>query len=390
MKSSLKTLAAQAFSRLRAAHRFRTKSVLKQQGDIFDGFLFFVVAGMNIAVHRGLEIRLSQDALDGLHVRASVVQHCSYRVPEDVRRGSMEVHRSVDALHHTSEGSERQRLLRVIAADDKTLFAQGQEVGKQVWNQAATLHREVIIANRVKTMNNSVHYNVDAIHNAIAENKQISFQYFHHDIGKKKVYSNKGEKVFVSPWALIYTDDNYYLLAFHTQRQEFRHYRVDRMDKVEKAMYDREGQEAFAKVDMAEYTKYTFSMYRGDKQPVTMRFTIDMVDAVMDRFGRDVLMLKADDRHFEVTAVVSVSPQFFGWVFGLGNKVEIIRPDDVREQMKDVLKQTLSKYDDNKWRRLSRFSNCTNSAKKDCCCRFAQWQREQDAKHPFVLLTEGL
>ena len=189
---------------------------------------------------------------------------------------------------------------------------------------------------------------MDAIHNAIAENKQISFQYFHHDTGKKKVYSNKGEKVFVSPWALIYTDDNYYLLAFHTQRQEFRHYRVDRMDKVEKAMYDREGQEAFAKVDMAEYTKYTFSMYRGDKQPVTMRFTNDMVDAVMDRFGRDVLMLKADDRHFEMTAVVSVSPQFFGWVFGLGNKVEIIRPDDVREQMKDVLKQTLSKYDDNK------------------------------------------
>jgi len=211
--------------------------------------------------------------------------------------------------------------------------------------QAATLHREVIIANRVKTMNNSVHYNVDAIHNAIAENKQISFQYFHHDIAKKKVYSGKGEKVFVSPWAMIYTDDNYYLLAFHTQKQEFRHYRVDRMDKVEKAMYDREGQEAFAKVDMAEYTKYTFSMYRGDMQPVTMRFNNDMVDAVMDRFGRDVLMLKADDRHFEMTAVVSVSPQFFGWVFGLGNKAEIIRPDDVREQMKDALKNAFSKYD---------------------------------------------
>ena len=136
---------------------------------------------------------------------------------------------------------------------------------------------------------------------------------------------------------MIYTDDNYYLLAFHTQKQEFRHYRVDRMDKVEKTMYDREGREAFANVDMAEYTKYTFSMYRGDKQPVTMRFTNDMVDAVMDRFGRDVLMLKVDDRHFEVTAVVSVSPQFFGWVFGLGNKVEIIRPDNVRQKMKEAL-----------------------------------------------------
>lgn len=114
------------------------------------------------------------------------------------------------------------------------------------------------------------------------------------------------------------------------------------------AMYDREGKEAFAKVDMAEYTKYTFSMYQGDKQPVTMRFTNNLVDAVIDRFGKDVLMLKVDDKHFEVTAIVSVSPQFFGWVFGLGNKVEIIRPDDVREQMKDALKQTLSKYEDKK------------------------------------------
>lgn len=113
---------------------------------------------------------------------------------------------------------------------------------------------------------------------------------------------------------MIYTDDNYYLLAFHTQKQEFRHYRVDRMDKVEEALYDREGREAFDKLDMADYTKYTFSMYQGDKQPVTMRFSNNMVDAVMDRFGRDVLMLKADDRHFDVTAVVSVSPQFFGCI----------------------------------------------------------------------------
>ena len=111
-----------------------TKSFLKQQRDIFDGFLFFVVAGMNIAVHRGLEVRLSQDALDGLHVRASVVQHRAYRVPEDVGRGPMEVHRSVDALHHTSERCERQRLLWVISTDHKALLTHGQEVGKQSRN----------------------------------------------------------------------------------------------------------------------------------------------------------------------------------------------------------------------------------------------------------------
>ena len=97
---------------------------------------------------------------------------------------------------------------------------------------------------------------------------------------------------------------------------------------------------------MAEYTKYTFSMYRGDKQPVTMRFTNDMVDAVMDRFGRDVLMMKVDDRHFEVTAVVSVSPQFFGWVLGLGEMAEIMEPESVRQQMKEYIDKIAVKYHD--------------------------------------------
>lgn len=98
-------------------------------------------------------------------------------------------------------------------------------------------------------------------------------------------------------------------------------------------------------MDMAEYTKYTFSMYQGDKKPVTMRFSNNLVDAVMDRFGKDVLMMKADDRHFDVTVTVSVSPQFFGWVLGLGNMVEIIGPEDVREQMKDALGKVFSKYE---------------------------------------------
>lgn len=208
--------------------------------------------------------------------------------------------------------------------------------------QAATLQREVIIANRVKTMNNSVHYSVDAIHRAIAANKQISFQYFHHDTSMKKVYSNKGEKIFVSPWAMIYTDDNYYLLAF--VGKEFRHYRVDRMDKVAQALYDREGKEAFDKLDMADYTKYTFSMYQGEKQSVTMRFANFMMDAVMDRFGKDLLIMKSDDRHFEISVSVSVSPQFFGWVFGLGNKVEIVGPENVRGAMKDFIEKVEQKY----------------------------------------------
>lgn len=108
---------------------------------------------------------------------------------------------------------------------------------------------------------------------------------------------------------------------------------------------DRRGQEAFEEVRTEDYTNYTFNMYQGDVESVTMRFDKKLVDTVLDRFGRDTVILKRGPDHFDITAVVSVSPQFFGWVFGLGNKAEIIRPDDVREQMKDALKSAFSKYD---------------------------------------------
>lgn len=134
LQKVLKTLVAQAFSGFSLTHILRIKSTLEQQGDILDGFLLFVVAWVDIPVHGCLEVRLSQDALDRLHICPCVVQHRAYRVPENVRGGPMEVHRGVDAFHHTSERSECQRLLWVVSTDNKALLAHGQEVGKQVWD----------------------------------------------------------------------------------------------------------------------------------------------------------------------------------------------------------------------------------------------------------------
>ena len=194
--------------------------------------------------------------------------------------------------------------------------------------EAKELNREVIIANRVKSISSStaLFRNVDAIHRAITANAQVSFQYFDFDLKKQKHYMKKGERYVVSPWAMIYTDDNYYLLAYTDGK--FKHFRVDHMDNteamvtmiadVEIASLEREGAEAFAKLDMSAYTKYTFSMFGGETVPVTMVFQNRMMGAVMDRFGRDVVVMKEDERHFRVTVPVAVSNQFYGWVFGLG------------------------------------------------------------------------
>jgi len=223
-------------------------------------------------------------------------------------------------------------------------------------HDARELNREVIIANRVKSISSSTNLfrNVDAIHRAISANAQVSFQYYDFDLRKQKRYMKKGERYVVSPWAMIYTDDNYYLLAY--EEGKFKHFRVDRMDNteamvtiiadVEIASLERQGAEEFAKKDMSAYTKYTFSMFGGDPVPVTMVFQNRMLGAVMDRFGRDIVVMKEDNNHFRVTVSVAVSSQFYGWIFGLGKSVRIVGPESVKEGMKKALADIAARYEE--------------------------------------------
>ena len=219
-----------------------------------------------------------------------------------------------------------------------------KKLGKLVSeHQRKELRRQVRVMGRAKTMNNSVLINTDRIHAAIAANTTITFKYFHYNIKLDREYSRKGELFEVSPWALLYDNDNYYLLAYTDK--DFRTYRVDRMANVEQGINERRGKEEFEKMDMPAYTKSTFGMYNGKQEEVTMVFHNRMLDTVIDQFGKDVWLSKVDDWHFKVTVTVAVSPQFFAWVFGLGNYVTITAPDNVVKQMKDMLEKVSKRYD---------------------------------------------
>ena len=210
--------------------------------------------------------------------------------------------------------------------------------------EAKTLIRSAVITNRVKTDNDSVFPSVDVIESAMEDNQQISFRYYHRDRDKRKVYSKSGKPYIVSPWRLVYTDDNYYLIAYVNDWKRMMNFRVDRMDRLEIVDEERQGQEAFENVRTEDYTNYTFNMYQGNVESVTMRFDKKLVDTVLDRFGRDTVILKRGPDHFEITAVVSVSPQFFGWVFGLGEMAEIMEPESVRRQMKEYIGKVAGMY----------------------------------------------
>lgn len=224
-------------------------------------------------------------------------------------------------------------------------------------HEAVALQRQVIVTNRVKSMNTRMQYNIEPIHEAIAKNAQISFLYFDYVLGRNNVkerhYMNKKEPYIASPWAMVYTDDNYYLLATH--QGKLKHFRVDRMEDVKLRTCDqnglnvivpREGKEEFDKKDMSTYTNYTFSMYGGEIKKVEMIFQNRMLNTVIDRFGKDVMAYPVDKTHFKVTVPVAVSQQFYGWVFGLGKAVRIVGPVEVVQGMQKALADITARYPD--------------------------------------------
>ncbi len=214
--------------------------------------------------------------------------------------------------------------------------------------EAQSLRRQVYVTNRIKTMNESIYYNVDIIHDAISHNHQISFQYFEYAITKERQLKKNGDRYIVSPFALNWDDEKYYLIGFDAAAGEIRHYRVDKMLSIEETQNGREGQDQFSQLDMAVYAQKTFSMFTGNEQNVTIEFANSMVGPVIDRFGKDIMIIKSDQDHFTITVNVAVSPQFFAWLFGLADKVRVIAPPEVAEQMKMQLVTVSNMYKDNK------------------------------------------
>ncbi len=205
------------------------------------------------------------------------------------------------------------------------------------------LQRQVYVAGRIKTENESIYYNIDAIHRAIQENRQITFLYLDWDLDKKLVPRANGDKQ-VSPWALIWREENYYLAAYDGEDRIMKHYRVDKMGNVELTGQGRDGLQQFEKVDLAEYTNQIFGMYGGKQESVTLQFPRRLIGVVLDRFGKEADIRPMPEDAFRIRARVAVSGQFFGWLAGIGKEAKVVSPQWVREKYYDWLKDILSVY----------------------------------------------
>ncbi len=275
-----------------------------------------------------------------------------FGVDVELRRGAKY---SYYIANRTFELPELKLLVDAVQSSKFITRKKSDELIKKVENlasipQARLLQRQVYVANRIKAMNESIYYNVDTIHAAISNGKRIRFKYFSWAISfsgserVKRQFRRNGELYTVSPWALMWDDENYYMIAFDSDANMLKHYRVDRMSGIEETDEIRDGAEQFDNYDMATYSSGMFGMFGGDEADVTLRFSNSLIGVVIDRFGRDIFIHQDGEDHFTMRARIAVSPKFLGWLFGFGCDVEILSPPKVIEMYNSRAKEIVEKY----------------------------------------------
>lgn len=213
-------------------------------------------------------------------------------------------------------------------------------------HQAKLLQRQVFVENRVKTINEGIYYNIDQIHTAISSNRQISFQYYEWTVSKEMRLRKDGERYRISPWGMIWKDENYYLVGLDEKSGVVKHYRVDKMIKIRVEQEQRNGDEIFEGFDAGQLAARTFGMFGGRDETLCMEFENRLVGVVIDHFGQEVMVHRKDEGHFATLVHVNVSSQFFGWLAGLGPGAVIKSPESVRKEYMEFLQKALGNYRD--------------------------------------------
>lgn len=248
---------------------------------------------------------------------------------------------------------ELAELKLLVDAVQSSKFITEKKSKKLIWKlegflskyDAKKLQRQVFVSGRIKTINENIYYNVDMIHEAIGSNVKIKFKYFNWDVDKNMVLRHDGDDFCISPWGLLWDDENYYLIGYDSLAGIIKHYRVDKMLELNLTGDKREGRQHFREYDMAVYTKKHFGMFDGKEERVKIEFENRFAGVVIDRFGKDVTIRKLDEEHFVVVVDVAVSEQFLGWIFALGSGARIVGPESVVEWMREQIRRESAMYD---------------------------------------------
>ncbi|MBQ9149009.1 MAG: WYL domain-containing transcriptional regulator [Oscillospiraceae bacterium] len=209
-------------------------------------------------------------------------------------------------------------------------------------HDARLMRRDVAVDRRVKSMNESIYYNVDRIQEAIADNRQITFRYFDWQLDGKRRYRDRDYEA--SPYGLCQDNENCYLLAL-SERHGITSYRVDRMSDIALSKAPRIPCPELSGKNLTEHAGRLFQMYAGETTEVKLRFHRSLVNVVVDRFGKDTMLIPDGEDYFVFTVKVAVSPMFLSWVIGFGKKAKVLHPASVIQRCQDLCREAMGQYD---------------------------------------------
>ena len=210
--------------------------------------------------------------------------------------------------------------------------------------ESRQLRRQGFAENSIRTINENVYYSIDMIQRALTEDRQISFQYCEWTVEKKLYPENEGERYSVSPWGLVWQNEEYYLITYDEKCGRVKQYQVDKLQQIRIEKEVRCGREFFENYDIGELTSRTFGMFGGREVTICLEAHNRLVGVVLDRFGRDIMIHRKDPEHFKTLVRVNISDQFFGWIASLGPDAVIASPDEVRDKYREFLEKSLSNY----------------------------------------------
>lgn len=242
--------------------------------------------------------------------------------------------------------SELKLLIDAVVSSRYLTDKKSRELIEKLCNQcnerdASLLRRNILVSGRVKSMNETIYYNVDAIQEAISKNSKITFRYFDWDMKGQRQYREK--EYLASPYGLCQDNENCYLLA-HSSRHGITSYRLDRMVDIQLTDSKRDPCPELTGKAFIDHANRLFQMYSGEKANVKLRFHKSLINVVIDRFGKETMLIPDGDDYFNFTVNVAVSPMFLSWVIGFGNKAQILYPQSVVDKCKQLCRETMEQY----------------------------------------------
>ena len=282
-----------------------------------------------------------------LYQNIEVLNRCGMEILSE-RRGNQTVYYSAGGSFEAAE----LRLLADAVASSRFITAKKSDQllkklgGLVSRHQSAELRRQVHVAGRVKSMNETIFYLVDELHRAIDQNRAVTFSYYDWALsgnGLVRKARHGGKQYAVSPWQLLWQDEFYYLIAFDHETASIRHYRVDRMGEIRITDQPRQGESAFSAIRMEDYTARLFGMFGGTPQRVVLTCPERLLGVMIDRFGKELRPQRRADDRLEIHTDVIPSLPFYGWLLSLGEEVQIQAPIELKQEFESTLQRRLNR-----------------------------------------------